>query len=88
MHKLKITIRSVAGNCAAGYKVGDYFLVKEPMLIPAQPKGLCMYAVAAILPYLTAYYRDTPPEDWINRKAQLQCPDSTNTVVFGLERVE
>ncbi len=88
MHKLKITVKSTKGNCAAGYEVGDYFLVKEPMVIPARPKGLCMYALPALLPYLTAYYRETPPEDWINMKLELQCPDSTNTVVFGLERLD
>ena len=48
MHKLKITVKSTKGNCAAGYKVGDYFLVKEPMVIPAKPEGLCMYAIAAL----------------------------------------
>jgi uncharacterized repeat protein (TIGR04076 family) len=88
MHKLKITVKSTKGNCAAGYEVGDYFLVKEPMIIHARPEGLCMYAISAFLPYLTAYYRDTPPEDWINMKQELQCPDSANTVVFGLERLD
>jgi len=88
MHKLKITVKSTKGNCAAGYKVGDYFLVKEPMVIPAKPEGLCMYAIAAFLPYLAAYYRETSPEDWIDMKEELQCPDFTNTVVFGLERLD
>lgn len=88
MRKLKITVKSVAGSCAAGYEVGDYFLVEEPMVIPARPKGLCMYAIPALLPYLTAYYRETPPEDWINMKTELQCPDNTNAVIFGLERLD
>jgi uncharacterized repeat protein (TIGR04076 family) len=47
-----------------------------------------MYALPALIPYLTAYYRETPPEDWINRKQELQCPDSSNTVVFALERLD
>jgi len=88
MHKLKITVKSVKGNCAAGYKVGDYFLVEEPMIVPAKPDGLCMYAIPAFIPYLTAYYRETPSDDWINMKQELQCPDSTNTVIFGLERLD
>jgi len=85
---LRGRVKSTKGNCAAGYKVGDYFLVKEPMVIPAKPEGLCMYAIAAFLPYLAAYYRETSPEDWINMKEELQCPDFTNTVVFGLERLD
>ena len=88
MRKLKITVKSVNGNCAAGYEVGDYFLVEEPMIIGMRPKGLCMYAIPAFIPYLTAYYRETPSDDWINMKQELQCPDSTNTVVFGLERLD
>ncbi|MBI4830804.1 MAG: TIGR04076 family protein [Candidatus Lindowbacteria bacterium] len=87
MHKVKVTVKSVKGNCAAGYKVGDYFLVEDPMLIPAKPEALCIYAIPAFIPYLTAYCRETPSEDWINRKKELQCPDSTNTVVFSLERL-
>jgi uncharacterized repeat protein (TIGR04076 family) len=88
MHKLKITVRSVKGNCAAGYEVGDYYLINDPVIIPGRPKGLCIYAIPAFIPYLTAYCRETPPDDWINRKQELQCPDSTNTVVFALERLD
>ena len=40
MRKLKITVKSTKGNCAAGYQVGDYFLVEEPMIIHARPTGL------------------------------------------------
>ena len=50
--------------------------------------GLCMYALPALLPYLTAYCRQTPEDDWINMKKELQCPDNTNAVIFGLERIE
>jgi len=41
---------------------------------------------AALVPYLTAYCRKTPEDDWINMIQELQCPDSTNSVVFSLER--
>ena len=88
MHKVKVTVKSVAGNCAAGYQAGDYFMVEEPMITPGKPAGLCMYAIPAFIPYLTAYYRETPETDWINFKQELQCPDNTNEVIFTLERVE
>ncbi|MBU2550443.1 MAG: TIGR04076 family protein [Proteobacteria bacterium] len=87
MFNVKCTVKSVKGDCAAGYKVGDYFHFKEgAVLEPVQPKGACMHAVSALLPYLTAYARQTPDDDWINMIDELQCPDAANTVVFGLER--
>ncbi len=87
MHDIKCTVKSVKGECAAGYEVGDYFFIKDMAMIEAgKPKGICLYALTAMMPYLSAYCRKTPEDDWINTIQQLQCPDSTNTVVFGLER--
>ncbi len=89
MYKVKITVKSVKGMCAAGYSVGDHFFIENGvMIVPGKPEGICMYALPALLPYLTAYCRETPPSDWINFKQELQCPDNTNAVIFGLERVE
>ena len=87
MYNVKLTVKSIKGDCAAGYKVGDYFFIKDQAMIEAgEPKGICMYAFSALLPYLTAYCRKTFDEDWINLIEELQCPDSANAVVFGLER--
>jgi uncharacterized repeat protein (TIGR04076 family) len=88
MYHVKCTVKSIKGACPAGYKLGDHFYVKDMALIEAgQPKGICLYALTAMIPYLTAYCRNTPGEDWINTIQELQCPDSTNSVVFSLERV-
>ena len=88
MRDVKVTVKSVRGECAAGCKKGDYFVVKEGVtIVPETSDGVCLYALSAMLPYLTAACRDTPADDWINVIDQLQCPDATNTVIFGLERV-
>lgn len=88
MPDVKITVNSVRGHCAAGYKPGDYFMLKDGLMIEAgKPAGICIYALPAIIHYLTAYCRETSSEDWINQLKELQCPDSDNTVVFGLERL-
>ena len=87
MYNVKCIVTSVKGECAAGYNVGDYFWVKEMAMIePGKPKGICLHALTAMVPYLTAYCRDTPEDDWINMVQELQCPDSANAVVFRLER--
>ena len=89
MYDIKLTVKSVKGFCAAGYKPGDHFYIRDGIMVePGEPKGICMYALPALLPYMTAFSRKTMPEDWINSKQELQCPDNTNAVVFSLERSE
>ena len=88
MFDVKCTVKSVKGACAAGYQVGDHFIIRNVLMIePEKPKGLCMFALPALLPYLTAYCRETPEHDWINGKRELQCPDTDNAVIFGIERL-
>ena len=88
MSDVKVTVKSVKGHCSAGYKQGDYFIVKDGLMIEAgKPAGICMYAMPALIHYLSAYCRETSPDDWINQVQELQCPDSSNTVIFGLERM-
>jgi uncharacterized repeat protein (TIGR04076 family) len=89
MFDIKCTVKSVKGFCSANYKAGDYFFIRDGLMIEAgEPKGLCMYALPALLPYLTAYCRETPDTDWINMKRELQCPDNDNAVIFGIERIK
>ena len=89
MFDIKCTVKSVKGFCSAKYKVGDYFFIRGGLMIEAEtPKGICMYALPALLPYLTAFCRETPSDDWINMKKELQCPDNDNAVIFGIERIK
>jgi len=88
MYDVKLTVKSVKDYCSAGYKPGDYFLLKDGIMLEAgKPQGICLYALAALIPYLTAFSRKTDPNDWINGIQELQCPDSNNTVIFAVERV-
>ncbi len=79
-------VKEVKGECAAGYKVGDKLVIEEPSIISSESSNVCLYALGALLPYLTALYRDTPEEDWINQIDELQCPDPINTVKFRILR--
>ena len=89
MFDIKCSVKSVKGFCSAGYKPGDYFFIKDSLMIEqGNMKGLCIYALPALVPYLTAYCRQTPDDDWINNKKELQCPDNDNAVIFGLERIK
>jgi len=83
---IKIRIKSINGKCPVNHQVGDTFYIKNHRIISECEGGLCLYALSAMTPYFTAYYRDTPEEDWINNKKELQCPDNKNTVIFEIER--
>lgn len=74
------------GFCSAGYKPGDRLVIQEPSVLSKESNDVCLYALGALLPYLTALYRDTPEEDWIHQVKELQCPDAHNTVVFKVIR--
>ncbi|MEW6275928.1 MAG: TIGR04076 family protein [Bacillota bacterium] len=86
MYTLEVKVKSVKGECAAGYKVGDMFTVTDPVVVPRENCPLCIYALSTLFPYLTAAYRETDTGDWIHQVTEIQCPDSKNTVVFELKR--
>ncbi|WP_456468949.1 hypothetical protein [Archaeoglobus sp.] len=60
MYRLKIVVEDVKG---------DTIEVEDPVI-----KGkLCIYALSALIPYITASYRETSSDDWINAVEYLQC---------------
>ena len=86
MYRLILKVKEVKGNCAAGYKVGDKIVIERGSIISRKSNDVCLYALGALLPYLTVAYRKTPEDDWINIVKELQCPDPVNTVVFEVVR--
>jgi uncharacterized repeat protein (TIGR04076 family) len=87
MADLELTVESVKGTCSAGYRTGQKLFFNDPLIVPQDNTPLCLYALSAMFPYLSAACRQTPPEDWINSTEELQCPDSANTVVFSIKRI-
>ena len=88
MPTIQCTVQSVKGICSAGLKIGDTFIVRDAFIVEnITPAALCLHALAAMAPYLTAFGRQTAESDWINGLRELQCPDSTNSVVFRLQRL-
>lgn len=87
-YKVKLRVKSVKGDCAAGHKEGDVIVYEDPCVCVQNGGKICLYALSAFVPYLTAYGRETASDDWVNSLTQLQCPDATNTVLFAVERSE
>ena len=88
MYKVVLEVVGCKGECPIGYRVGDKIVIEEEQLNLKETDKVCLYALGGFLPYITALYRETPAEDWINRKEELQCPDNKNAVIFRVVRVK
>lgn len=88
MYRIILQVKDVKGDCAAGYKIGDKIVMEKGSIISEKSSNVCLYAIGALLPYLTVAYRKVPEDDWINLVEVLQCPDPVNTVVFRVLREE
>jgi uncharacterized repeat protein (TIGR04076 family) len=87
LYKVILQVIECKGECPIGYKIGDKIVIEDEQLNLKETDKVCLYALGGFLPYITALYRDTPVEDWINRKEELQCPDNKNAVIFRVVRV-
>jgi uncharacterized repeat protein (TIGR04076 family) len=89
MYNIKVTVKSIKGQCAAGCKLGDVFYYSDGSIyVDNISTRLCAYGISAIHPYLSAFCRQTNEEDWINSLKELQCPDAVNCVTYQLERLK
>lgn len=84
-YRVILTVKESRGNCPY-YKVGDKITFEQPEIVKEKSDKLCLFALVSMAPYLTALCRDTPEDDWINRKETIQCPDADRTVIFKVER--
>ncbi|GEM_PF-258559 len=87
MYKIVLRVKEVRGECAAKLRPGDKITYLEPQIVMEETDRICVFALSAILPYLSALSRETAErEDWIPLVRELQCPDPVNRVVFEVER--
>jgi uncharacterized repeat protein (TIGR04076 family) len=89
-YRVTFTVKEAKGEhpCQI-YKVGDKITFEGSEIVKDKTDGLCVYALASMIPYVTALVRDTPKGDWINHKTIIQCPDPLppiRTVVFQIDR--
>lgn len=91
MQRIKVTIQSIKGECAAGCKVGDVFYYEDGSIsLEDVSTRLCAYGISAIIPYLAGLCRANDSEDWMAGYSEVdfQCPDPVNAVVYHLEKVD
>ncbi|MBS7637654.1 TIGR04076 family protein [Candidatus Bathyarchaeota archaeon] len=86
-YKVVLTVLETRGERPCSYyKVGDRITFEGAEIVKEESDRLCIYALSALFPYITALTRDTPKEDWINRKETIQCPDDARPVIFKITR--
>ncbi len=83
-YKVKVKVLSQKGNCAAGHKEGDEFIIDRHT-----PAGFCIFAYSAIDPEIrTLMFGGKYP--WAKEDPDVYigcCPDPVNPVVLEVRRI-
>ncbi|MGE5588017.1 MAG: TIGR04076 family protein [Clostridia bacterium] len=84
IYDLVITVKDQKGSCALGHKVGDKFYIRNG----ASPSGLCMTAMAALIPAISVLMvgGSFPWEDDPDASCRA-CQDRRNPVTFEVRRL-
>ena len=81
--KVKVSVVSQKGTCAAEHKVGDQWVINGKT-----PEGICLSAFYALLPNLRVLrYGGSFPWATALDVTTVACPDAANPVVFELRRL-
>jgi uncharacterized repeat protein (TIGR04076 family) len=88
LYDLRVTVDRIEGRSVCGMQVGDSFdLVESSRLRIPDGKHFCVYALAAVLPFLAAKQRRLDPGDWLERDHEFACPDPEERLVMRVERI-
>lgn len=88
LYDLRVTVVEIEGDSVCGMQVGDYFELTESSRLRIPPgKHFCVYALASVLPFLTAKERELEENDWLARDSHFMCPDPEERLVMRVERL-
>ncbi len=89
MYRLKITVDEVKGFCDLPMKVGDSFFLEGGRLLVPMGKHVCIWALQAMMPFLTVKQRKTAEEnDWIPTTSKICCPDPNGMVIYRVDTID
>lgn len=97
MPELRVMVEEVRGRCAAGYKPGDEFLLRDFYVERMQDVRICLHALSSMLTLISPLLKGVPPASLgigSDETAHVQCPDPGppytcgGTVVFRLLRTQ
>ena len=85
---LRVTVESIEGRSVCGLSVGDYFdLTHSSRLTIPAGRHFCAYALAAVLPLLSAKQRNLADDDWLEGESLVCCPDPDERLVMRIDRL-
>lgn len=88
LYDLRVTVERIEGRSVCGLEVGDYFeLTESSRLRIPEGRHFCAFALAAVLPFLTAKQRNLAKGDWLTDDALFTCPDPDERTVMRIERI-
>jgi uncharacterized repeat protein (TIGR04076 family) len=83
-YQVKVKVIKQQGNCEAGHKVGDEFIIGTHA-----PAGLCVWALYTLFPFAAALQADGNfPWEREDGLSEVACPDPSNPVVFEVRRIK
>jgi uncharacterized repeat protein (TIGR04076 family) len=88
MYKVLLEVVHVPAKCAANYKVGDRIVIDDAVVRSEGSSNICLYALSALMPYLTPLSRELEEDDWMNSITELVCQDSHEPVRFKVTRIK
>lgn len=89
MYRLRVTVHEIRGFCDLPMKVGDYFEIDGSKLLVPPGKHVCIWALSAMIPFLTAKQRNVQEEnDWLPTTSLIGCPDPNGMVIYRVETLE
>ena len=83
MKNLEVKVDRIIERCGANLKAGDTFqVIGQGKIIVPQKKGMCMYALQSLIPFLITkqHEDDLPTDDWVKATEYLVCPDPKGVV--------
>jgi len=88
MYKLVLEVIQIPKKCAANYRVGDKMVIQDASILLHESSNVCLYALSALMPYLTPLSRELAEDDWMSKVTELSCQDPHESVKFKVTRIK
>ena len=87
LYDLRVEVIKNKGKMICNHKVGDYFELSGENLSIPKGKSFSIYALATVLPFLSAKQRETDKNDWMTTDNEIACPDPYCGARFRIARI-
>jgi uncharacterized repeat protein (TIGR04076 family) len=87
LYDLAVVVETISGHCTCNMRVGDRFYLRRSSSLTLPHDGhFCIWALNAVLPFLSAKQRRNHPADWIETDSRVSCPDPACGLIMRIDR--